>query len=153
MENINKLNFDEKKITPIVKDLRAFDMEYFKELEGGGGWLALGGDDYQNQKYFTVYSDKDEKLGIVGVFDTENGENFAHTVVDPKYRGQGLATKFKDRLMNKLGLEFLTLTVSLGNTSSIKAIEKLPGVEKVSDEKYEKEFNKAKYIYKKPKND
>lgn len=74
-----------------------------------------------------------------------------HTVVDPKYRGQGLAAKFKEEIIKELSLPFITLTISLDNESSIRATEKIPGVKKVSDAQYEKEFEKVKYIYELPK--
>ena len=130
-----------------IKNLSEFDLNYFKELEGDNGWLALGSTDYTNSQYFTVYGEHNEKLGIVGVFDTEEEKNVTHTVVDPKYRGQGLAAKFKDEIMDKLNLPYITLTISLDNIASIHATEKLPGVKKVSDEQYEKDFYKVKYIY------
>ena len=130
-----------------VGKLDDFDMDYFKSLEGNDGWIALGMENCKNQRYFTAYSDSDEKIGIIGVYDTDDDENITHTVVDPKYRGQGLAGKFKDLLMDKLGLLFITLTIDLDNKSSIKATEKMAGIKKVSDDDYEKEFHKVKYRY------
>jgi RimJ/RimL family protein N-acetyltransferase len=149
MENFNFPSVEKEK--PEIKELGAFDENYFKELEGNDGWLALGDENYSNQTYFTVYGDNNEKLGIVGVFDTDEEKNVTHTVVDPKYRGQGLAAKFKDSLMAKLNLSFITLTISLDNIASIHATEKLAGVKKISDEQYEQEFDKVKYIYEPPK--
>ncbi len=140
-----------EKERPEIKNLGDFDIEYFKELEGVDGWLALGDDSYSNQSYFTVYGVNNEKLGIVGVFNTDEEKNVTHTVVDPKYRGQGLAAKFKDSLIDKLNLPFITLTISSDNLASIHATEKLPGVKKISDEQYEQEFDKVKYIYEPPK--
>lgn len=133
-----------------IKELGDFDMEYFQELEGENGWLALGDDAYKNQKYFTVQGGGEQKLGIVGVYDTEDEKNVTHTVVDPSFRGQGLASQFKLFLMDKLGLDYITLTIDLDNVSSIRAAEKLPGVEKVSNEEYEKDYHKVKYIFRKP---
>ena len=103
----------------------------------------------KNQHYFIVYSDSGEKIGIIGVYDTDDDKNISHTVVDPKYRGQGLAGKFKDLLMDKLALPFITLTIDLDNKSSIKATEKMAGIKKVSDDDYEKEFHKVKYRFEK----
>jgi RimJ/RimL family protein N-acetyltransferase len=136
-----------------IQSLGDFDMQYFQELEGQNGWLALGQENCMNQCYFTVYSSNNEKLGIVGVYDTEHDKNVTHTVVDPKYRGQGLAAKFKQRLMDELNLPFVTMTIDLGNTASIRATEKLPGVRKISDEQYEHDFHKVKYIYERPAQD
>lgn len=99
-------------------------------MEGENGWIALGDEFYRNQKYFTVLSDTGEKLGVVDVYDTEHEKNISHTVVDPKFRSQGLATKFKERLMAELGLPFLAMTIGLDNTSSIKAAEKISGIKK-----------------------
>jgi len=47
-------------------------------------------------------------------------KNVSHTVIDPAFRGQRLASKLKPILMEKLGLDFLTLTIDLDNTASIK---------------------------------
>jgi len=79
-------------------------------------------------------SDTVDKLGIVGVYDTEFEKNVSHTVVNPKYRGQGLAGEFKQKLMAELRLSFLTLIIDLNNTASIRAARKIPGIRKVSDE-------------------
>ena len=134
-----------------IQNLGEFDMQYFQELEGKDGWLALGQVNCMNQHYFTVYDTNGEKLGIVGVYDTSDEKNVTHTVVDQKYRGQGLAAKFKKRLMEELNLPFITMTISLENIASIRATEKLPGVKKISDEQYERDFHKVKYVYERPK--
>lgn len=133
-----------------IENLGDFDMEYFQELEGADGWIAIGQDNCLNQRYFTVFGEQNEKLGIVGVYDTEGDKNIMHTVVDPKYRGQGLAAKFKQQLMDKLNLSFVTMTIDLDNASSIKSTQKMSGVKKISDDKYERDFHKVKYIYEKP---
>ncbi|MFH0804551.1 MAG: GNAT family N-acetyltransferase [Candidatus Zambryskibacteria bacterium] len=133
-----------------IQYLGDFDQQYFKELDGEDGWLALGQENCMNQRYFTVYGNNDEKIGIVGVYDTVNEKNMTHTVVDQKYRGQGLAAKFKQRLIDELNLPFITITVDLENTASIRATEKLSGVRKVSDKKYEQDFHKVKFIYERP---
>ena len=122
-------------------------MAYFHSLEGQDGWIAMGSEFYKNSKYFTVLSETGEKLGIIGVYDTDEEKNVAHVVVDQKFRGKGLAAKFYDQLMEKLGLPFITLTIDLNNTASIRAAEKLPGIKKTSDPQYEKEFHKVKYVY------
>jgi predicted GNAT family acetyltransferase len=85
-------------------------------------------------RYFTVRSDTKDKLDIIGVYDTEFEKNVSHTLVNPKYRGQGLAGEFKPKLMAELGLPFLTLTIDLNNTASIRAARKILGIRKVSDE-------------------
>lgn len=68
MKNFEFAQFEKEK--PEVKEFGVFDINYFKELEGEDGWLALGDDNYSNQHYFTVYGDNHEKIGIIGVFDT-----------------------------------------------------------------------------------
>ncbi|MFA5186106.1 MAG: GNAT family N-acetyltransferase [Patescibacteria group bacterium] len=145
----NEVKHEKKEV--LIGGLVDLDMAYFRQLEGKDGWIAIGQGNCRNQNYFTVLSDAGEKLGIVGVYDTDDEENISHTVVDPKYRGRGLAMKFKERLMDELGLPFLTLTIDLDNTASIKAAEKIPGIKKVSDKAYEQEFHKAKYIQESPK--
>lgn len=133
-----------------IKNLGDFDMQYFQELEGQDGWIALGQENCMNQHYFTVFGNKDEKLGIVGIYDTADEKNLVHPVVDQKYRGRGLASKFMQLAIDKLNLPFITMTISLENIASIRATEKLPGVKKVSDEQYEREFHKVKYVYERP---
>ncbi|MBL7058506.1 GNAT family N-acetyltransferase [Patescibacteria group bacterium] len=133
-----------------IEKLGDFDMEYFKELEGDDGWIAIGMDNCSNQQYFTVLSLEGEKLGIIGVYDTEDDKNISHLVVDPKFRGQGLAAKFYNQIIKELGLPFTTLTINLNNQPSLKATEKMPGIKRVSDEAYEKEFKKAKFVYELP---
>ena len=119
--------FDEKNIPPqetgrpSIGRLGDFDMEYFKILPDEDGktnsWLAMGQENCKNQRYFTVYGADNEKLGIIGVYDAADGQNITHTVVDPKYRGHGLAAAFKEKLMDELGLPFVTLTIDLENTN------------------------------------
>jgi len=132
--------------------LADFDQQYFESLEGKDGWIALGHDEYENQQYFTGLSMSKEKVGIVGVYDKGSEQNILHYVVDPQYRGQGLARKLTEQLMTKLNLPQVILTIDLDNKASIRAAEKLPGVEKVSDSGYEKEYHKIKFVYKRPVN-
>ncbi|OGY88038.1 MAG: hypothetical protein A2233_04750 [Candidatus Kerfeldbacteria bacterium RIFOXYA2_FULL_38_24] len=136
---------------PQVGEFSDFDMGYFQELEGEKGWIAIGQDNCRNPRYFTVTGVKGEKLGIVGVYDTAEDQNIIHTIVAPEFRGQGLARQFNERLMDKLRLPFITLTIDLENKPSLRAAEKSPGIKRVSDTKYEQEFHKAKFIYKKQK--
>ncbi len=128
--------------------LSAFDPEYFNSIRGDYDWIATDYPDVCfNPRYFTVYDEKNTPLGVIGIYDTNEDRNVTHTIVAPSMRGRGLAQQFKDKLMNELGLAFVTLLVDLDNDASIKAAEKLPGVKRVSDKTYETEFNKAKYIY------
>lgn len=120
------------------------DMNYFHQLEGRDGWIAIGMENCKNQRYYVVTGQKGEKLGIVGVYDTDNEKNITHIVVDPKYRGRGLTSKFYQVLLEKTGLEFLIATISRGHIASVKAHEKA-GFKKVSDSAYEEEFDKFKY--------
>lgn len=127
-----------------VGKLGDFDMDYFKSLEGENCWIAIGQKNCKNQRYYTVIGEDGEKLGIVGVYDTDDEQNLTHVVVDPKFRGKGLTSKFYEALMARENLNFLTATVDRDNIASIKAHEKA-GFKKVSDENYEGEFNKHKY--------
>lgn len=52
--------------------------------------------------------------------------------------------------MTKENLDSLIATVSRDNLASVRAHEKA-GFKKVSNKKYEEEFNKFKYRYEKPK--
>lgn len=148
MDSPESLHYEQESVE--IQGLGDFDMKYFQELEGQNGWLALGQENCMNQRYFTVYGSKGEKLGIVGVYDTSDEKNVTHTVIDQKYRGQGLAAKFKQSLMDELNLPFITMTIDLENIASIRATGKLAGVKKISDEQYEHEFHKVKYIYERP---
>ncbi|PIZ99742.1 MAG: hypothetical protein COX77_00690 [Candidatus Komeilibacteria bacterium CG_4_10_14_0_2_um_filter_37_10] len=149
-ENI-KLNQIENQNKVEIQGLGDFDQQYFDEIQGHDDWIALGSEDYTNQHYFTVFGTNNEKLGIVGVYDTDYEKNVTHTVVDPKYRNQGLSGKFKQYLIKKLDLPFITLTISLDNIPSIKATGKIPNVQKISDANYERQFHKVKYLLVVPK--
>lgn len=135
-----------------VERLGDFDLEYFKTLEGEDGWIAIGQENCKNQKYFIVVGDSGEKLGIVGVYDTEDEQNITHIVIDPKYRGKGLVQQFYDALMSRENLTTLTATIDRKNRPSIVSHERA-GFKKISDDAYENEFDKFKYKYKKPKNE
>ena len=149
-------NLDVDKIE--IGELADFDSQYFEDLKKRDkrlrGWLAS--EDCKNVQYFTVLSNGGERLGIIGVYDGDDDKNITHTIVDPKYRGMGFARKFKDALMGKLNLPFITMTInydphapddpSRTNVSSIRSAEKLPGIERVNDSSYEK-IQKAKFIY------
>jgi len=148
-ENITESK--ERKIE--LRELTDFDQEYFESLEGKNGWIALGNDFYQNPHYFTGLSTDQEKVGIIGVYDCGPDQNILHYVVDPKYRGQGLARKLADKIMADLDLPYVVLTIDLDNKASLRAAEKLPGVERVSDAEHEKEYHKAKFIYKRLENE
>ena len=159
-----------------IGGLEDFDMDFFQEIDEDN-WIALGNEDYKNQKYFTVKGTKGENLGIIGVFDTNEDTNVTHTIVAPEFRGNKLAAKFKHHLMDKLDLDHITLIINYDpdhppeynpdhpdfnpkvskddnttNWASIRATEKIEGVRRVSDEAYEKEFHKVKFIYEKPPN-
>jgi len=125
-------------------DFTDADMDYFHQLEGEDGWIALGMENCKNQRYYVVTGDSGERLGIVGVYDTDNEENITHIVVDPEYRGRGLAGKFYEALLEKTGLDFLIATISRSNVASVRAHEKA-GFRKVSDSVYEEQFDKFKY--------
>jgi L-amino acid N-acyltransferase YncA len=135
-----------------VKGLADFDLEYFKKLEGEDGWIALGQKNCKNQRYHTVVGGDGEKLGIIGVYDTEDEQNVTHIAIDPKYRGKGLVPQFYDVLMDKEKLDTLVATIDRKNRPSIISHERA-GFKKVSDEAYEEEFDKFKYKYEKPKNE
>ena len=140
---MEKPNFSQNEQKTIeIKNLDAFDVDFFKELEGENGWIAIGQENCQNQKYFTVIGTNNEKIGIVGIYDTEDEKNIVHVVVDKNFRGLGLDAKFKQKIMDELNLDSITITIDLDNTASIRATEKLPGVKKTSDEQYEKDFRK-----------
>lgn len=148
MENINPERNEQESV--VVTKLGEFDRQYFQEIEGEDGWLALDQEYCRNQQYFTVFGSKREKLGIVGVFDAADELNAVHPVVDKKFRGQGLAAQFMLKLMDDLNLPFITMIIPIDHTASIRATEKIPGVRKVSDKHYEEEFRKVKYVCENP---
>lgn len=104
----------------------------------------------KNQRYFTIVGENNEKLGIVGLYDTDDDKNISHTIVDPKYRGLGLAKDFKEKLLEQTGEHYYIATVSLDNAASLAAMEKIPGAKVVSSPEYEHEFNKRKFRYDRP---
>ena len=128
-----------------VAEPAPFDMEYFKKLEGDEGWVAVGNDDYENQEYFTVKDEKGRNLGVVGVYDFGDQKRVTHTVVDPEFRGRGLAAKFKMHIAEQLGLDSFLSTISPDNTASLRAIVKVPGARRVSTEDQERDGGKIVY--------
>ncbi|MEK7653498.1 MAG: GNAT family N-acetyltransferase [Patescibacteria group bacterium] len=149
-KSLESLNHEQEPVE--IQNLGDFDLQYFQELQGEDGWIAIGQEkyqqDYKNQKYFTVFGTNGEKLGIIAVYDAPEVDlkNVIHVVVDPKYRGQGLSAKFQKRIMDELNLPFITVTINTDNIASIRATEKLPGAKRVSDKKYEDEFHQVKYV-------
>ncbi len=139
--------------------LADFDMKYFQQLVANGedDWIALGHDEYKNQRYFTVKDINGENLGFVGMYDTDTEKNITHTFVDQKYRGQGLALEFKTKLLDALNEDYYIATVNLNNSKSLSSMENLlkknSGLKIVSDEAYEQEFHKRKYRFDRPKED
>ncbi|MFC1702996.1 hypothetical protein ACFLZO_00850 [Patescibacteria group bacterium] len=132
--------------TPACR-LGDFDMEYFRELEGEDGWIAIGQENCSNQRYFTVHGEKDGRLGIVGMYDTDDERNITHTVVDSAHRGKGLSAEFKERLLDATGEDHYVATVDLDNASSLRSMQNTEGVEVVSDEEYERKYHKRKFRY------
>ena len=79
-----------------VVGLDEFDEEYFYSISEGGEdeWKAIGMENCKNQKYYTVIGENNVKLGIVGIYDTDDEQNITHIVIDPKFRGKGLLSKY-----------------------------------------------------------
>lgn len=146
MRNFERPSLEnEPNIEATVEGLGDFDMEYFRELEGKDGWIAIGQENCRNQHYFTVEGKKGERLGIVGMYDTDEDRNMTHTVVDSAHRGKGLSAEFKEKLLDATGEKYYVATVDLDNTSSLRSMEKLEDIEVVSDEEYERKYHKRKF--------
>lgn len=130
-----------------VKGLADFDEKYFHSIaeDGEDEWIASGMKNCKNQRYYTVLGKNDVKLGIVGVYDTDDDRNITHILIDPEFRGKGLLQKFYAQLMRKEKLPFLTATINIDNIVSVKSHEKA-GFEKVSDKAFEDKYHKYKYI-------
>ena len=130
-----------------VKCLADFDEKYFHSIaqDGENEWIAIGMENCKNQRYYTVLGENNIKLGIVGVYDTDDDQNITHILIDPELRGKGLLQKFYAQLMREEKLPFLTATINIDNLASVKSQEKA-GFEKVSDKAYEDEYHKYKYI-------
>lgn len=127
-----------------------FDAEYFFSLEEEDGWSAFSQEGCENVRYFTVYggNSDEERLGIVGVYDYGEDKNIVHGVVDPRFRGRGLAAEFYKRLLHECHLPFLTMTINANNAASLRSMEKLQGVQRVSDDSFEQATGKVKFLYK-----
>lgn len=134
-----------------VRELKDFnpddDMDFFRSLEGEDGWIAIGMENCTNQQYYVVIGKNNEKLGIIGVYDTENEKNITHIVINPEYRskkiGKSLLPEFYSQLLKKTGLKSLIATINPTNPASIKSHENA-GFIKVNDPKYDW---KLKYKY------
>lgn len=130
-----------------IGELADFDMDYFRQLEGEDGWIAIGQEECRNQRYFTVVDERGEKLGIVGMYDTDDEKNITHTVVDPKYRGRKLAPEFKMKLLDVTGEDYFISTVDLDNKDSLTSMHGITNIEVTSDQEYEEEFHKRRFRY------
>lgn len=127
-----------------IRELKDFDpntdLEFFHSLEGEDGWMAIGMKNCMNQRYYIVIGENDKKLGIVGVYDTEDEKNITHIVINPEYRskkiGKSLLPNFYNELLKKAGLKSLIATINPDNMASIKSHEKA-GFLKVNDPKYD----------------
>ena len=135
----------------VVGSLGEFDEAYFRSIadDGKDEWIALGMENCRNQKYYTVFDDTGNKVGIVGMYDTDTEQNLTHVVVDQKYRGQGLVKQFYKKLLEADGVDSLVATVSIGNVRSVRAHEKA-GFMKTSDAAYEQTFGKYRFVYESP---
>jgi len=133
--------------------LDVFDKAYFERLEGKDGWIAIGQENCRNQRYFTVKDGLGERLGVVGMYDTDDDRNITHTVVDPAFRGKGLAQEFKELLLDATGEDHYVATVDLDNEASLRSMEKTPGIAVVSDQAYETRYHKRKFRYERPSKD
>ncbi len=140
IEGLQKSDFGKLELL----DFNSNNMNYFHQLEGADGWIAIGMGNCKNQKYYIVTDHDGERLGIVGVYDTDDEQNITHIVVDPQYRRRGLVSKFYESLLQKTGLKFLIATISRSNIASVRAHEKA-GFRKVSDSAYEDKYDKFKY--------
>jgi len=133
------------------------DKNYLKDVMRRDPKLNMHSVEDPTYRYFTVLGVSGEKLGIIGVYNTDDDKNAINIIIDPKYRGLGLAAQFYDLLIDTLNLPFVTLTIdydphrpddpSFTNIRSMRAAEKLPGVERVYEKRFE-EIQKAKFIYK-----
>lgn len=140
----------EKKDDRIIEDvgLIEFDEEYFHSISAGDkyDWIAFGMENCKNQRYYTVVGRDNVKLGIVGIYDTDDDQNIAHIIIDSKFRGKNLLLKFYNALLERENLSFLTATINIDNIASVRSHEKA-GFKKISDKEYEEEFHKYKYRF------
>ena len=125
-----------------------FDRKFFNKISGKDSFNALNFKSLKNVHYFTVINAKNIPVGIIGIYDTNDDKYISHTVVKKEYRGKFYSKIFKDLIIKKLNLPYLTLTIDINNTNSVKSALKLQGIKKVSDENYEKKYHKYKFIYK-----
>ena len=74
-------------------------------------------------RYNTIYYNGN-RAGIVGYIPSLDGGGYVQTLIDPMYRGHGLAARAKRLLAQKYGLKKLYATVRLTNWSSIRSLRK-----------------------------
>lgn len=89
--------------------------------------------------YWDIYKEDGKKpIGFVGYAVGGDSVKQVIVYVNPKYRGEGIATLAEDLLAERLGLRFWDAVISMDNTASRKAHEKA-GWRRVA-EVYTKEY-------------
>ena len=125
--------------------LEDFDFSYFKQIKEENNWIAFNYPNCFNNKYFCIVLNG-KKIGIIGICDNDTDKNLLHVIIESGYRGQKYATKASYALLYRLNLPYLTLTIDIDNTPSLKAFSKDTNIKQISSDIYEKKYHKKKYI-------
>lgn len=108
--------------------LSVFDPDYYKQIMREWSDPLLGKRNRESY-YYNVVDDKNNRIGIIGLFVSKN-KYCAEVAIDPKYRGKSYLLKFYELLVETKNIDELYATIFTNNLISIKAHEKI-GFEKI----------------------
>ena len=110
--------------------LGKFEKEYFKTLDGRKEILLS-----ESGLYHSILC-ANKKAGIVGYIPVKFPENsgFVQIIIDPKFRGKGIAKIAEDLLAQKYNLKILYATIKKENIASIRTHQKI-GFKMIDDKK------------------
>lgn len=97
--------------------LKANDPAYARSIPGFNEIIY----DTNRGRYNTIYYNGN-RAGIIGYIPSSDGGGYVQTLIDPAYRGRGIAVVAKELLASKYGLHKLYATVRSNNWSSIRSI-------------------------------
>ena len=103
---------------------------------------------FKNIRSFNILNDKNNAVGVIEIFDNEEYENITNTIIDIEYRGNGYALEAKKTLLIELDLPYLMFFIKRNNISSLKSVNKLDNLIKISSPEWEDIYDKHIFIWK-----